>query len=126
MHDPQRTTGQCRNSNRSTEIKERQGNGHSGIRAEHLKELLRQSEKKDATNDDKMGWDQVYRTIQQIFETGTIPEEMTWSSILVLIPKTSRGTRGIELLETMWKVCSSIINQHLQNAIPFHEALHGF
>jgi hypothetical protein len=50
---------------------------------------------------------------------------MTWS-ILVLIPKTSGGTRGIGLLEIMWKVVSSIINKRLQTSIPFHEALHGF
>jgi hypothetical protein len=35
---------------------------------------------------------------------------MTWSTY-VLIPKTSGGSRGIGLLEVMWKICSSIINQ---------------
>jgi hypothetical protein len=50
---------------------------------------------------------------------------MTWS-ILVLIPKASGGTRGIGLLEVMWKVCSAIINKRLQQSITFHEALHGF
>jgi hypothetical protein len=73
-----------------------------------------------------MGWNQICNTIRQLlFETGYIPQEMTWS-ILVLIPTTSGGTRGIGLLETIWKVCSSIINRHLQESIPFHEALHGF
>jgi hypothetical protein len=63
--------------------------------------------------------------VQQIFESGEIPEEMTWS-ILVLIPKASGGNRGIGLLEIMWKVISSIINTRLQESIPFHETLHGF
>jgi hypothetical protein len=58
-------------------------------------------------------------------QTGNIPEEMTWS-ILVLIPKSSGGTCGIGLLEILWKVCSSIINNRLQEAITFHDALHGF
>jgi hypothetical protein len=44
---------------------------------------------------------------------------------LVLIPKESGGMRGIGLLEVVWKVCSSIINDRLQNGIEFHEALHG-
>jgi hypothetical protein len=99
--------------------------GHSRLRAEHLKELLHQAEREGATDDDKKGWEQVCTVIQHIFNTGEIPEEMTWS-ILVLIPKTSGGTRGIGLLEIMWKVISSIINNRLQESIPFHDSLHGF
>jgi hypothetical protein len=38
---------------------------------------------------------------------GQIPEEMTWS-VLVLIPKSSGGTHGIGLLVILWKVCSWI------------------
>jgi hypothetical protein len=76
-----------------------------------------------------MGWIQTCNTIQQIFETWNIPEEMTWA-ILVLTPKTSGGTRGIGLLEIMWKVCSSINNNRLheshQGANPdrFHFCTH--
>jgi exonuclease III len=99
--------------------------GHSGMRAEHLKALLHRAVKENATEDDCLGWKQICKTVQQIFETGDIPQEMTWS-ILVLIPKTSGGARGIGLLETMWKICSSIINKRLQEGIPFHESLHGF
>jgi hypothetical protein len=100
--------------------------GHSGIRAEHLKQLLNQAKRENATEEDRLGWEQTCNTIRQLFETGYIPQEISWS-ILVLIPKASGGTpRGIGLLEMIWKVCSSIINQHLQEAIPFHKALHGF
>jgi hypothetical protein len=93
--------------------------------AEHLKNLLQRAEKDDATPEDRSGWEHMCHTVKQIFETGQIPEEMTWS-ILVLIPKASGGTRGIGLLDTLWKVCSSIINRHLQESISFHESLHGF
>jgi hypothetical protein len=86
---------------------------------------LNRAKKDNATEEDRMGWNQICNTIRQLFETGDIPQEMMWA-ILVLIPKTSGGTRGIGLLETMWKVCSSIINRCLQDSIPFHEALHGF
>lgn len=90
-----------------------------------MKTLLRQAEKDNATPDEQQGWEHVCKVIQHIFETGEIPEEMTWS-ILVLIPKTSGGTRGIGLLETMWKAVSAIINSRLQESIPLHDALHGF
>jgi hypothetical protein len=99
--------------------------GHSGVRAEHLKALLHRAKKENATDEDRMGWDQTCTLIQKIFENGDIPEEMTWT-ILVLIPKSSGGTRGIGLLEIFWKVCSSIINNRLQQSVEFHEALHGF
>jgi hypothetical protein len=100
--------------------------GHSGIHAEHLKELLKQATREqEATDDERNGWEQLCHTIQEIFATGIIPREMTWS-ILVLIPKPSGGTQGIGLLEVMWKVCSSIINSRLRQSITFHEAVHGF
>jgi hypothetical protein len=94
--------------------------GHSGVRAEHLKTLLSKAKKENTTNADHLGWNQTCNLIQQIFETREIPEEMTWT-ILVLIPKSSGGTRGIGLLETLWKVCSSIINNRLQKSIQFHQ-----
>jgi hypothetical protein len=99
--------------------------GPSGMRAEHLKVLLHRAEKENATDGDRQGWEQLCNTIRHIFETGTIPQEITWST-LVLIPKTSGGYRGIGLLEVIWKICSSIITQRLQESIPFHESLHGF
>jgi hypothetical protein len=86
--------------------------GHSGLRAGHLKTLLHQAERDNAAPENRKGREQVCKTIQQIFEMREIPEEMTWS-ILALIPKASGGTRGIGLLEIMWKVCSSIINNRL-------------
>jgi hypothetical protein len=49
--------------------------GHSGLRAEHIKELLRQSQRENVNEEDRIGWDQVCYTIQQIFETREIPEE---------------------------------------------------
>jgi hypothetical protein len=99
--------------------------GPTGLRAEHLKTLLQRAENSDATPEDCLGWEQVCHTVKSIFETGQIPEEMTWS-VLVLIPKSSGGTRGIGLLDILWKVCSSIINTRLQDAILFHNSLHGF
>lgn len=77
--------------------------GHSGVRAEHLKTLLNKAEKENASDEDRIGWNQTCSLIQQIIETGKIPKEMTWT-ILVLIPKASGGAHGIGLLEIIWKV----------------------
>ena len=56
---------------------------------------------------------------------GDIPQELGWM-ILVLIPKGTTDTRGIGLMETLWKVVEVLIDT-LLGAIPqMHDALHGF
>ena len=45
---------------------------------------------------------------------------------MVLIPKGKGGYRGIGLMETIWKVCSSIVNSLLRSSIVLHDVLHGF
>ena len=48
-------------------------------------------------------------------------------AILVLIPKSEQGKyRGIALLETIYKLISTIIDTRLKEAIEFDDALHGF
>jgi retron-type reverse transcriptase len=48
-------------------------------------------------------------------------------TILAVIPKLNNsGHRGIGLLETIWKLCTSIINRRLTRAIHLHDDLHGF
>ena len=43
----------------------------------------------------------------------------------VLITKVGGGYRGIGLVETIWKVCTSIVNSRLQIYIVLHDVLHG-
>ena len=62
---------------------------------------------------------------QQVWASGTLPTQVPWA-ILVLLPKSNGGTRGISLLEVIWKVMSSILDGQLKAAILFHDALHGF
>ena len=45
---------------------------------------------------------------------------------MVLISKGKWEYRGIGLVETIWKVCTSIVNSRLQSSIVLHDVLHGF
>jgi hypothetical protein len=47
-------------------------------------------------------------------------------SVVVLLPKSDGGHRGIGLLEVIWKVLMSAIDVRMKTTITFHDALHGF
>ena len=48
-----------------------------------------------------------------------------WTA-MVLITEGTWEYRGIRLVETIWKVCTSILNIRLQSSIVLHDVLHGF
>ena len=57
-----------------------------------------------------MHWMLVVVLIQTIFQEGRVPEAFR-HAVLVLIPKTEPSKyRGIALLESLYKLCSSVIN----------------
>jgi hypothetical protein len=97
--------------------------GPTVMRAEHFNEWLAAVYKEE--NPDSSRWDKFVELVKHIFETGQMPEEASWC-VLVLIPKYSRGSRGICLLEVVLKFVSSIINSRLKADIQFCDALHGF
>ena len=45
---------------------------------------------------------------------------------MVLILKGDGEYRGIGLVETIWKVCTSIVNSRLRSSIVLHDVLKGF
>ena len=63
-------------------------------------------------------------TIQQMWQTGNIPQELGWT-VLFLINKGTTNTRGIGLLDTLWKVVEVLIETCLRASIQFHYVLHG-
>ena len=63
--------------------------------------------------------------IQVEFWEGYIPEALMWTT-MVLIPKGGGEYIGIGLVDTIWKVCTSIVNSRLQSSILLHDVLHGF
>jgi exonuclease III len=97
--------------------------GPTGMRPEDLKEWRDAARREKSPDAQK--WDKVVELVQYIFETGKIPTELNWS-VLVAIPKTSGGFRGIGLLEIIWKTISSIIDSRIKAKVQFHTALHGF
>ena len=62
--------------------------------------------------------------IQHMWRTGDIPQELEWS-VLVPIPTGTTYTWGIRLLETLWKVVETLIDNRLRASLHFHDILHG-
>ena len=70
-------------------------------------------------------WDKVVSFTQVAFLEGYILEAFMWKK-MVLISKGSGEYRCIGLVETIWKVCTSIVNSRLRSSIVIHDVLHGF
>lgn len=63
--------------------------------------------------------------VQHVFSTSEFPTELTWTT-LVLLPKEDGSSRGIGLMDVIWKLITSIIDARLKGNIDFHDSLHGF
>jgi len=90
-------------------------NGHAagatGMKAEHLKEWLADMKREEAENrvegiEDR--WRAFVTLLQAVWESGTIPTQMTWM-IIVLLPKGGGDYRGIGLLDPIWKVMEKVM-----------------
>ncbi len=62
-------------------------------------------------------------SLQVVWESGTIPTQMTWM-IIVLLPKGGGDYRGIGLLDPIWKVVEKVMVARL-SVIKLHDCLHG-
>ena len=75
--------------------------GPTGIRSDHLKDWLaaaRREETPDSTN-----WDTLVELVQHVFDTGNLPEDMAWST-MVLLPKGGGGGFGVS---DSWILCGN-------------------
>ena len=97
--------------------------GPSKIRAEHLKEWVREAYRD--VDPDQENWDRVVDLIQTCFQERQVPTQMLWSTV-VLLPKGNGNYRGLGLLEISWKIIESIINRRIASKVTFHDALHSF
>ena len=96
--------------------------GPTGLRTDQLKDWLQAARREE--DPDSTHWNTLAELVQHAFETGNLPEELVRSTMM-LLPKGGGQFRGIGLLESAWKVTSSVMNQRL-SAIELHDALHGF
>ena len=62
--------------------------------------------------------------VQHVWQTGEIPQELDWT-FLVLIRKGTTDTRGIGLLDSLWKVVVALIDTRLRSSLQFHDVFHG-
>jgi len=104
--------------------------GATGITAEHLKDWFdRANPTEEGVDPDPKAevlWAKVLEIIRLAFEEGEVPREFS-QGIFVLIPKGITGEyRGIALLEIIYKLISSIINQRMSDKIELADELHGF
>jgi len=94
--------------------------GPSGIRTEDLRSWYLHRE----SNPDP--WMTLVSIITEAFHTGELPTLLR-CNILVLIPKNEPGkVRGIGLLETLWKLTTTILHIRISKGITFHPDMHGF
>ena len=84
--------------------------GPSGMKAEHLKAWLQAATREKYP--DTETWVKVVSFVQVAFWEGYTPKALMWTTT-ILIPKGKGEYRCIELVETIWKVCTSIINSRL-------------
>ena len=62
--------------------------------------------------------------VQRMWRMGEVPQEFGWT-VLVLVRKGTTDTRGIGLLENLWKVVEALIDTYIRASIQFHDVLHG-
>ena len=62
--------------------------------------------------------------LQNVWLTGEIPQELSYT-VLIFIPKGTTDTRGIGLLDTLWKVAEVLIDNCRRAILQFHDILHG-
>jgi len=94
--------------------------GPSGICSKDLQKWY--AERKD----NPIPWLTILDMVQAAFVSGELPT-LLHCNILVLIPKAEPGkVHGIGLLESLWKLITTIIHCHLMRGITFHPDMHRF
>ena len=84
--------------------------GAMGIKAEHLKEWLcsiKHEEAEASMEGAGDRWRRFVSLIQATWESGTVPTQMSWVVIVLLLK--GGGYHGIGLLDPMWKVVEKIM-----------------
>ncbi len=100
--------------------------GAMGMKAKHLKEWLADMKREEAEDGvEGIGdhWRSFVTLLQAVWESGTVPTQMTWM-IIVLLPKGGGDYHGIGLLNPIWKVVEKVMVAQF-SVIKLHDCLHG-
>jgi hypothetical protein len=100
--------------------------GASGIAVEHLKEWMKGAEDEETPTYTKE-WAMVLKLVEYCFTNDAKDAPKAFEiGILALIPKDITSYRGIVLLESIYKLASTIVTFRLSGGIEFHDAIHGY
>ncbi len=96
------------------------------MKAKHLKEWLADMKRKEAEDgvegiEDR--WRSFVTLLRAVWESGTVPTQMTWM-IIILLPKGGGDYCGIGLLDPIWKVVEKVMVARF-SVIKLHDCLHG-
>ena len=69
-------------------------------------------------------WRTFLKLIEQLWETGCIPQQMLWM-VIVLLPKGGGDYRGVGLLDPIWKVVEVVMDNRLK-VLDYHDCILGF
>jgi hypothetical protein len=101
--------------------------GASGIAVEHLKEWMKGAEDDEIQTSYTKEWAMVLKLVEYCFINDAKDAPKAFEiGILALIPKDITSYRGIVLLESIYKLASTIVTFRLSGGIQFHDAIHGF
>ena len=69
-------------------------------------------------------WDKVVDIIQSTFRERRIHVEFSWKTV-VIIPKANGESRGIRIVEIIWKAVMVVANYRIGAAVDFNDTLHS-
>ena len=95
-----------------------------GIRVEHLCKWRLEATLEVEPDDTHRR--KVVVLVQVEFRDGTISEDCTWQTVVLISKGCRREFRGIGPVDILWKKTTNIINQGLTLAIRYHSTLHLF
>jgi hypothetical protein len=99
--------------------------GPTKMKAEHLKAWRAEAFPREGGVEIRENRAPFAELVQHVFRTGEIPTAMSYT-VCVLLPKADGGVRGLGLLEVVWKIIASILAEHMNSTIKWHDCIHGF
>ena len=101
--------------------------GHTNLHTEHFNQW--QQEIHLGEQSKNLLWRELWMCLVDLvnhrWRMGEIPQELGWMT-LFLIPKGTTNTRGIGLLQTLWKLVGVLMDTSLHARLQIHDVLHGF